>query len=477
MHAVKFYLDYMKNNNIEIDFTQVTHAFILASSIEGLNFLVNNGIEISGLIEEAFTCGHLHIVKYYLHEFPDIIEKQKEELFDIIIKEEHYHLIECLQSDIYDEDYQLKELTESMKNKFNGINIARNIAINYNDMEYFKIQFIQNNESMHEFLQNYMDFQNYKDLDKLLQQNFIRMMLTQRDKEQLLMNSFECCLEIIETTFKYLYEPLKFDYYHVLFHIWDFNVSRKDIFEKLYEKIPFSEDDLFVIMAQHFTDVATQNFIQGELVTKYSGSNRLRFHPISIGCLDEDHIYSLTFDCNSSIGTDEFRYLLQSISGIDIDFDIPEDLNVTADNDLDALCLSCRCGNTKNIENLITLGFDVNRESRNNHIRPIHIACKYGHLNVVKLLSKNKCDLSACNSSHRSPMDYAVVGGYPQIIEFLLGNGIKINTDFCIAHGHFLSLDYLIKNSMIATKDINLTKMKQNHREDIYQLLKIKFGF
>jgi len=63
--------------------------------------------------------------------------------------------------------------------------------------------------------------------------------------------------------------------------------------------------------------------------------------------------------------------------------------------------------------------FDVNCKDDANQT-PVHLASRFGHLDVVKYLSNTgECDLTIKTDSGETPLDRARRRGYHEIVEFI----------------------------------------------------------
>lgn len=456
--TAKFILDHIKSRNIKIDFSKCIHELIAAGNLDGLQILYDNGIDLIDMAEKSFIFGHLHVIKYFLQKYPSLMAK-REYFSNIAFNEDHYDVLDLFDN-FNDGDFRPKTITASIKSAFRkhapNTAVKWHAALIYNDMEFLKTLIYPSNIAVYRFLVFKVLHCDYKSLDILFQQNFIMKILTQKKKEKLMKYSFASSIETIQTVFKYLYEPDKYEYYNVLFDIWDY--SKSTMFLSLYEKIKFSASDLLFIDRLATTDDVTRDVIRTILLGKLvSLLNEIPM--VSVGCFDEEKFVKKISKPKLGYYDDDKEktiFFMKCAAGIDITEDFPIDYHAVTSNDLDALCLACRSGNIDNVKYLIDeKKFDIN-EANFNGIRPVHIACKYGHHKIVQLLSDKGCDLHACNSEGHSVMDYAVVGGYPKIIKILLKKGIKINLKFSIAHGHFLSLLYLIKKDQISASDLPL---------------------
>jgi len=83
----------------------------------------------------------------------------------------------------------------------------------------------------------------------------------------------------------------------------------------------------------------------------------------------------------------------------------------------------CQQGqDVKKIEFLITQGASVNSEF-DKKIRPLHVACSFGYIDIVKFLIKNGADINAKNNSLLTPLHCAVFAGQKIVVKHLLDAG------------------------------------------------------
>lgn len=100
------------------------------------------------------------------------------------------------------------------------------------------------------------------------------------------------------------------------------------------------------------------------------------------------------------------------------------------------------------IEYLVSMGFDPDEPGYLHQDRPIVIAARRGHLDIVRFFLDQECTLDS-DAAVRNPLFSAVYGGSSDIVRLLLAHGIdatvRYNTDtmdnmdataFALRHGH-----------------------------------------
>lgn len=60
---------------------------------------------------------------------------------------------------------------------------------------------------------------------------------------------------------------------------------------------------------------------------------------------------------------------------------------------------------------------------------PLHIACKNGNLEMVKLMMKNKINVNYLDRESKMPLNYAIENGHLAVCEFMIENGATIRYD------------------------------------------------
>ena len=117
----------------------------------------------------------------------------------------------------------------------------------------------------------------------------------------------------------------------------------------------------------------------------------------------------------------------------------------------DHLCIACRIGDLEHAEKMLEeLGASPHYgsfgEDDLSYWPPLHLACHFGHLDVVKwLIDDHEVDVSHETPDGMKPVQIAARRGYPEIVNYLIKSGADhelktINdeslSDLGIKHGH-----------------------------------------
>ena len=90
------------------------------------------------------------------------------------------------------------------------------------------------------------------------------------------------------------------------------------------------------------------------------------------------------------------------------------------------ILIACKEGNKTLVEKLICKNPEVIHESCENGKTGLHMAAKYGHLNIVKLLVNNKADINSKTFNYkRTPLDFACEKKHEHIKTFLEQKGAE----------------------------------------------------
>ena len=95
------------------------------------------------------------------------------------------------------------------------------------------------------------------------------------------------------------------------------------------------------------------------------------------------------------------------------------DLNIKGKYEKVLLYLACRDGHLKIVEFLVNDNIDLNIKSNIIKNTALHYACNEGHLNIVKILVNAGLDFNLENYWGFSPLMYAKIREYENIVEFL----------------------------------------------------------
>ena len=88
------------------------------------------------------------------------------------------------------------------------------------------------------------------------------------------------------------------------------------------------------------------------------------------------------------------------------------------------LLLACENDDTRLIELLLTLGANINYKGNVSGSQPLHVACRIGHIEVVKFLIQNGSDINGEDDEKETPIFEAED---VDVIELLLENGALLN--------------------------------------------------
>ncbi len=113
---------------------------------------------------------------------------------------------------------------------------------------------------------------------------------------------------------------------------------------------------------------------------------------------------------------------------------------------------------------LIAAKANINVTKHSNYKTPLHLAAKYGHLDVVKVLIDSQANLAATDYEHKTPLHHAAQYGHLDIVKALIAAGAnhasqdlygKTALDLAITRKHFAVAKVLI-DAGASTEGINL---------------------
>lgn len=88
---------------------------------------------------------------------------------------------------------------------------------------------------------------------------------------------------------------------------------------------------------------------------------------------------------------------------------------------------AARTGNTYRINQLYTRHSEIEFFEYNNGQRLIHVACQFGHLDIVKIFSSFGFDLNVLDEKFNTPLHYSVKYGFEDVTSYLLSQSVFVN--------------------------------------------------
>jgi len=95
---------------------------------------------------------------------------------------------------------------------------------------------------------------------------------------------------------------------------------------------------------------------------------------------------------------------------------------------------------------LFEKGFSFETRSKKD-LYPIHIASKYGHLDVIKFLWLSGVDLTRMTKNGMMPIHYAVLHGKKDVYEFYLKLNINLDSSNSVNVSFYFPIIYIISLS------------------------------
>lgn len=91
-----------------------------------------------------------------------------------------------------------------------------------------------------------------------------------------------------------------------------------------------------------------------------------------------------------------------------------------------AMLLAAAAGQKEAVSYFIE-GLQVSPNTRAvvSEVTALHLAARFGHLDVVILLIKNGADIDLQSASGKTPLDFAIGTGQPEVVKYFLENGAK----------------------------------------------------
>jgi ankyrin repeat protein len=83
-------------------------------------------------------------------------------------------------------------------------------------------------------------------------------------------------------------------------------------------------------------------------------------------------------------------------------------------------------GDTASVKRLIDAGADVNARNLDGNT-PLHLACLWGHMDIVRLLIETGAELNTRDDSDCTPLHLTCFRGLTEIARFLIEHGADVN--------------------------------------------------
>ena len=133
------------------------------------------------------------------------------------------------------------------------------------------------------------------------------------------------------------------------------------------------------------------------------------------------------------------------------------DLDKKASNGLDALAMACKYGHISAVRLLVEAGAEIESECLNSKKTPAMVAVEYGNINILKcLVQQFGANINECHTDcGESTLHLACKFGHTDIVEFLLANGAKVNA---IANDGSSALHFAVENGKIEIVEMLLKK-------------------
>jgi hypothetical protein len=100
---------------------------------------------------------------------------------------------------------------------------------------------------------------------------------------------------------------------------------------------------------------------------------------------------------------------------------------MSAERANESLFRACEKGRSvKHVASLIKQGANVNAQDKDKH-KPLHIACAFGHIELVKFLIGQGADINFRMRGFTTPLHCAVLAQHAHIVRYLLNAGADID--------------------------------------------------
>lgn len=186
-------------------------------------------------------------------------------------------------------------------------------------------------------------------------------------------------------------------------------------------------------------------------------------------------IVKLLIDNGAKIESKSFPMTPLTEIWIHNSFDSDEDACIKSEDEPrdKPIHIACRCGHVDIVKILIDQGVDLNAIGYFRD-RPIHIACQRNYLEIVKLLIDNDADLEVMKNGNERPIHIACYLNYPEIVKLLIAKKVNLNCTTCELETP-LSYAFLTRASSIIFKmlldsGVNLEKKYYNGETILYRV-------
>lgn len=110
----------------------------------------------------------------------------------------------------------------------------------------------------------------------------------------------------------------------------------------------------------------------------------------------------------------------------------------------------------------------------------VHAAAGFGHIKILSLLNKYRCDMNAKTTSHKTPLYYAVKNRQLDVIDFLLGIGVDVNVlvypEKYTALHEAVHLRYMdVVNKLLTVKNLKINIKNTKGESPLVHAVRIHF--
>lgn len=104
------------------------------------------------------------------------------------------------------------------------------------------------------------------------------------------------------------------------------------------------------------------------------------------------------------------------------------DVDLVDDNGRTALHIACRVGHSETVKLLLKTKTDVNAITNFTKLTPIHIAALYGRTDIVRLLMEAGCIIDSVDQNLETPLHLAARGGHVEALSLITPLSKKLNS-------------------------------------------------